>query len=113
MQCSFSKCRYEVRVRERVGCRCQLVAGIEGAVVPFRTDLTQRRLQELSLVELGFSNRDVAARLGLTTETMKTYLRAAMVRLSARLRGRTVGVDVREGRAGEGLSVLPDQETFS
>jgi DNA-binding CsgD family transcriptional regulator len=53
-------------------------------------ELTRRQLQVLSLVELGLSNKDVAVRLGLTTETVKTYLRSAMVRLGARTRHEAV-----------------------
>jgi DNA-binding NarL/FixJ family response regulator len=62
--------------------------------------LTRRQLQVLSLVELGFSNKDVAARLGLTPETVKTYLRAAMVRLGAGTRQEAV---IKARRAGHTL----------
>lgn len=63
-------------------------------------ELTCRQVQVLSLIELGFSNKDVATRLGLTTETVKTYLRAAMVRLGARTRYEAV---IKAHRAGHSL----------
>lgn len=68
--------------------RRKLETLIESAARPAspRIELTRRQLQVLALVELGFSNKDAAARLGLTTETVKTYLRAAMTRLGARTR---------------------------
>lgn len=43
-----------------------LIASAAGSSSP-RVELTRRQLQVLSLVELGFPNEDVAARLGLTT----------------------------------------------
>lgn len=76
-----------------------LVAGATRSGSPI-VALTRRQLQVLSLVELGFSNKDVAARLGLTTETVKTYMRAAMVRLDARTRHEAV---IKARRAGHCL----------
>jgi LuxR family transcriptional regulator, regulator of acetate metabolism len=52
--------------------------------------LTPRQLEVLSLVAMGFGNRVVADRLGLTVDTVKTYLRAAMVRLGAHNRHEAV-----------------------
>ncbi len=52
--------------------------------------LTPRQLEVLALVAMGFGNRVVADRLGLTVDTVKTYLRAAMVRLGAHTRHEAV-----------------------
>jgi DNA-binding CsgD family transcriptional regulator len=65
--------------------------------------LTPRQLQVLSLVAMGFGNRVVADRLGLTVDTVKTYLRAAMVRLGARTRHEAV---VKARSAGHDLELI-------
>jgi len=64
--------------------------------------LTPRQLEVLSLVAMGFGNRVVADRLGLTVETVKTYLRAAMVRLGAHTRHEAV---VKARSAGHALEL--------
>lgn len=66
-----------------------LISSVAGPALP-RIELTRRQLQVLSLVDLGFSNKVVAERLGLRIETVKTYLRAAMLRLGARTRHEAV-----------------------
>jgi len=48
--------------------------------------LTARQVDVLALVALGLSNERIAASLGLSALTVKSYLRAAMARLSARTR---------------------------
>ncbi|RGP44400.1 LuxR C-terminal-related transcriptional regulator [Rhodococcus sp. MEB032] len=63
-------------------------------------ELTHRQLQVLSLVALGCSNKEVAVRLGVRAETVKTYLRAAMVRLGARTRHEAV---IKARQAGHAL----------
>ncbi|MBA4023253.1 MAG: helix-turn-helix transcriptional regulator [Gordonia sp.] len=65
--------------------------------------LTPRQLEVLSLVAMGFGNRVVADRLGLTVDTVKTYLRAAMVRLGAHNRHEAV---VKARAAGHVLDLL-------
>jgi DNA-binding NarL/FixJ family response regulator len=60
-------------------------------------ELTRRHVDVLALVSLGCSNHDIANRLGLSSDTIKTYLRAAMSRLGARTRHEAV---VRARRAG-------------
>jgi DNA-binding CsgD family transcriptional regulator len=48
--------------------------------------LTTRQVDVLALVALGMSNERIAACLGLSALTVKSYLRAAMTRLGARTR---------------------------
>ncbi|MFI6095443.1 LuxR C-terminal-related transcriptional regulator [Lentzea sp. NPDC051213] len=45
------------------------------------TSLTPRELDTLRLAAVGASNREIAAELGLSTETVKAYLRGAMRKL--------------------------------
>lgn len=65
--------------------------------------LTPRQLEVLSLVAMGFGNRVVADRLGLTVDTVKTYLRAAMVRLGAHTRHEAV---IKARGAGHTLELI-------
>lgn len=65
--------------------------------------LTPRQLEVLALVAMGFGNRVVADRLGLTVDTVKTYLRAAMVRLGARTRHEAV---IKARAAGHELDLI-------
>ena len=52
--------------------------------------LTPRELDVLAEVALGHGNRAVAARLGLTEQTAKSYLKAAMSKLDSHTRGEAV-----------------------
>jgi DNA-binding CsgD family transcriptional regulator len=79
----------------------QMTGGNRGTAEP-SVPLTPRQLQVLSLVAMGFGNRVVADRLGLTVDTVKTYLRAAMVRLGARTRHEAV---VKARAAGHNLEL--------
>lgn len=49
-------------------------------------DLTDREYEVLRLVAVGKSNPEIAADLGLTRNTIKTYLQTAMAKLGARNR---------------------------
>lgn len=53
-------------------------------------ELTPRQTQIMMLVALGLTNEQIAARLGLSTSTVKSYLRAAMARLGAHTRYQAV-----------------------
>ncbi|KAK1184372.1 LuxR C-terminal-related transcriptional regulator [Streptomyces sp. NBS 14/10] len=53
-------------------------------------DLTPRQTQVIMLVALGLTNEQIAARLGLSILTVKSYLRAAMARLGAHTRYQAV-----------------------
>ena len=62
--------------------------------------LTTRQVDVLSLVALGMTNEGIASSLGLSTLTVKSYLRSAMARLDARTRFQAV-VEARR------LGILP------
>jgi DNA-binding CsgD family transcriptional regulator len=79
----------------------EMTGGDRGITEP-SIPLTPRQLQVLSLVAMGFGNRVVADRLGLTVDTVKTYLRAAMIRLGARTRHEAV---VKARGAGHNLEL--------
>jgi DNA-binding CsgD family transcriptional regulator len=52
--------------------------------------LTPRQRQVLELAEIGLRNAEIGNRLGLSEQTVKTYMRALMVRLGARSRSEAV-----------------------
>jgi LuxR family transcriptional regulator, regulator of acetate metabolism len=52
--------------------------------------LTTRQVDVLALVALGMTNESIASSLGLSTLTVKSYLRSAMTRLDARTRYQAV-----------------------
>jgi DNA-binding CsgD family transcriptional regulator len=63
----------------------------ESAAAPVPGEpLTPRQRQVLLLVERGLRNAEIAAHLGLTEQTVKTYMRALMARLGARTRQEAV-----------------------
>ena len=66
-------------LRERLRKVHQDLGGDPPVAVP--TGLTPRELDTLRLAAVGASNREIAAELGLSTETVKAYLRGAMRKL--------------------------------
>jgi DNA-binding CsgD family transcriptional regulator/GAF domain-containing protein len=60
-------------------------------------ELTARQLDVVSLVAAGYRNAEIAVRLGLAPETIKSYLRSAMARLGARSRQEAVVAARRHG----------------
>jgi LuxR family transcriptional regulator, regulator of acetate metabolism len=60
-------------------------------------ELTARQTDVLALVALGLTNERIAARLGLSSVTVKSYLRSAMARLDAQTRYQAV---IEERRLG-------------
>ncbi|MFC3895137.1 LuxR C-terminal-related transcriptional regulator [Lentzea rhizosphaerae] len=66
-------------LRERLRKVHQDLGGEAPVTVP--TGLTPRELDTLRLAAVGASNREIAAELGLSTETVKAYLRGAMRKL--------------------------------
>ncbi|MGA4838840.1 response regulator transcription factor [Streptomyces sp. G45] len=74
-------------LRDEVLAACgTLAAAPRGAAVT----LAPREVDVLAWVALGATNAEVAERLGLRPETVKSYLRSAMRRLGARTRGEAV-----------------------
>lgn len=61
-----------------------------GAASPPAVHLSARELDVLALVAVGHANSEVGARLGLTVETVKSYLKSAMAKLGSRTRGEAV-----------------------
>ena len=80
------------RVHHALGGTGALVPGagpqVTGGRVPVRgvSQLAPRELDVLRMAEVGASNLEIAARLGLRPETVKAYMRAAMRKLGARNR---------------------------
>ncbi|MFK4106074.1 response regulator transcription factor [Streptomyces sp. NPDC019531] len=68
-----------------------------GPVPSSGVSLTPRELDVLACVAAGATNAVAAARLGVTAETVKAYLRSAMRRLGARTRGEAVAAALRAG----------------
>jgi DNA-binding CsgD family transcriptional regulator len=67
------------------------LAGTRDALPDGKTPrLTPRELEVLSEVAKGCGNGQVAARLGLTEETVKSYLKSAMAKLDSHTRGEAV-----------------------
>ncbi|MCK0516948.1 MULTISPECIES: helix-turn-helix transcriptional regulator [Actinomycetes] len=91
------------QTRRRIGRLVDQITSVDRSGVEPTIALTPRQLQVLSLVAMGFGNRVVADRLGLTVDTVKTYLRAAMVRLGARTRHEAV---VKARAAGHVLELI-------
>ena len=61
------------------------------------TRLTPREVDVLAQVAVGCSNIEVATRLSLRVETVKSYLKTAMVKLDSRNRGEAVFTAQRAG----------------
>ncbi|SEP00095.1 LuxR C-terminal-related transcriptional regulator [Trujillonella endophytica] len=74
-------------LRHRLLEACTRLAALgTAAPTPDRPHLSARELDVLAQVALGCSNREVAGRLSLRPETVKSYLGAAMTKLDAHTR---------------------------
>lgn len=60
-------------------------------------NLSQREVEVLELVAAGLANKEIAARLGLTEETVKSHMRNIMEKLRANDRTHAVMIAVRRG----------------
>lgn len=67
------------RIHDRLGGSRNPVASSERSLAP-------REIEALRLVEIGASNVEIAARMGLSPQTVKTYLRNATRKLAVRNR---------------------------
>lgn len=67
--------------------------GLTGGQVSTRSRvLSPREVDVLSLVAVGYTNKEIADRLGIEAETVKSYLRSIMHRLSAHTRTQAVAL---------------------
>lgn len=93
---AFAEMRTIARMTSDPSTREQILrlldAGRDEAVV-----LTERQLDVISLVAIGCRNAEIADRLGLGRETVKSYLRSTMARLGARSRHEAVANARRAG----------------
>jgi DNA-binding CsgD family transcriptional regulator len=65
--------------------------------VPPRPKVTPRELEVLGLVADGLSTREIAGRLWVTEETVKTHVRRLHDRLGAKTRAHAVAIAFRTG----------------
>ncbi|MGC3004200.1 response regulator transcription factor, partial [Streptomyces sp. G35A] len=76
---------------------CALLTTGTGTAPSAAVRLTPREVDVLACVAAGATNAVAAERLGVTAETVKGYLRAAMRKLGARTRGEAVVAARRAG----------------
>jgi DNA-binding CsgD family transcriptional regulator len=55
-------------------------------------NVTPRELEVLALIADGYSTREIAARLWITEETVRTHVRRLLERLGARTRAHAVAI---------------------
>ena len=92
---------YHTRRFDEVAARARSESGPVAPAAPLREALertpTRRELEVLELVAEGFINREIAKRLGLSEETVKSHLRKLLARLAAQSRAHAVAVGFRRG----------------
>ena len=70
-------------------------------------ELTQRELDVVTMVTRGCSNREIAAHLGLSLNSVKTYIRTAYRKIGAERRTQAVLWGIEHGlKAPEGDSAM-------
>jgi DNA-binding NarL/FixJ family response regulator len=84
-----------VTVRERRQVAQGAAAGVRDAAPP--PVLTQRERQILELLADGLGNKQIAARLGITTNTVKTHLELLFDKLDVSSRAEAVATAARTG----------------
>lgn len=87
---AFAEMRLIARETSDAQTRRRLEALLDPEPGQSATVLTERQLDVINLVAMGSSNAEIADRLGLGRETVKSYLRSAMARLGARSRHEAV-----------------------
>lgn len=83
-------------LRERFAAACERLEG-EAGRREHAGALSPRELDVVSLIAHGYSNQETGSRLGLTTETVKSYLRNASRKLGTHNRTETVACARRAG----------------
>lgn len=84
----------------RVNSPCNLIVRAKADVRPQR-DLSEREQEVMKLVAFGFSNKEVAAKLGVTAKSVETYRSRASDKLELRTRARIVEYALLQGWFGE------------
>ncbi|MFC7616332.1 response regulator transcription factor [Actinokineospora soli] len=64
---------------------------------PADTGISDRQRSVLELIAMGHSNSAIADRLGVSTETIRTHVKALLVRLAARDRAHAVARGYQQG----------------
>jgi DNA-binding NarL/FixJ family response regulator len=75
--------------------------------------LTQRERDVLALLAEGYDNNEIARRLFLSSETVRTHVRKALKKLNAKTRVQAVALAIREGYLpdrGESAQPKPDAD---
>lgn len=67
------------------------------APLPTREPLTRRELEVLLLIADGLSNKEIAVRLCLSTETVKSHVGALLSKLDTKSRAHAVAIALRQG----------------
>ena len=67
------------------------------ATLPTREPLTRRELEVLQLIADGLSNKEIAIRLCLSTETVKSHVGALLSKLDTNSRAHAVAIALRQG----------------
>jgi two-component system, NarL family, response regulator YdfI len=80
-----------------VSTRMARAATARGEDVSAEPPLTNRERQVLGLLADGFGNKQIAARLGISTNTVKTHLELLFDKLGASSRTEAVATAVRRG----------------
>lgn len=75
----------------RASCRRLVPGGAEGGL------LSEREIDVLAHVATGLQNGEIAVELAVTAETVKSYLRSALVKLGAHTRHEAVSLARRAG----------------
>lgn len=76
------------------------------SLVPAVTPLTRREIEILEWLAQGCRYADVAQRLSIGTETVRTHAGSAMAKLGARTRTQAVAVAIRTGILSGGPDVI-------
>jgi DNA-binding NarL/FixJ family response regulator len=64
----------------------------------FKEELTEREQQVLSMMADGLGNKEIAARLGISTHTVKFHISSILGKLGAGSRTEAVSIGMRTGR---------------
>lgn len=94
---AFAELRLIARESTDPDTRARLAALLDEPAEDAAAVLTQRQLDVMGLVAGGCRNAEIADRLGLGRETVKSYLRSAMARLGAHNRHEAVAIARRMG----------------